>query len=513
MRRLYLRDCSPGDVVEDVFVVTNKQLAATSNGKPYIKAFCSDRTSQVTVRIWNATREMFNAIPDGGFLRIRGHVENYQNNLQLIIEQIWAAKEGTFDIADLMPHTDKDVDQMCQRLFEICQSVQNRYLSALVQAYLDDEELMNNFCRAPAAMTFHHAFVGGLLEHTLNAMEVADAVCRFYPKLNRDLVISGVFLHDLAKTWELSYENAYGYTDGGQLVGHIVKGAIWVEKKAKEAEASLGEPIPQKLIDVVQHIILSHHGEPEFGAARLPSTPEAIAVHVIENLDAKLMMALQLTRGDSTESNWTEYLKQFGGRLYRPDVAPSDVDGEGAEAAGARGAGNPALANSGAGNQNGGAHPHRASPPATGAGPGASAGKAASEMQPPGEKLGGQNPSGQNSGAQQSPGQNLLGQNSGGRNLAGQGSPNQRSGGQNMGGNSSAGSPPGQQPARQNQGMPSPGGREAAQQGRRGPTPAGPNRGEGQKDGEMGEATKLPPEAAKAAITNPLFERVPNRKA
>jgi len=327
MRRLFLRDAAAGDVVEDVFIITNKQLAATASGKFYIKAFCSDRTAQMTSRIWNASRDMFNAMPDGGFLRLRGRVENYQNNLQLIIEQMWAAKEGTFEVADLMPHTEKDIDQMCARVFAICGSIQNRHLAALIQAYLDDEALMNNFCRAPAAMNFHHAFIGGLLEHTLNAMEVADAVCKFYPRLNRDLVVAGIFLHDLAKTWELSYDSAFSYTDGGQLVGHIVKGAIWVEKKAEQAEQASGEKIPQSLIDVVQHIILSHHGEPEFGAARLPSTPEAIAVHVIENLDAKLMMALSLTRGEGalTESNWTDWQKAFSGRLYRPDVAPADV--------------------------------------------------------------------------------------------------------------------------------------------------------------------------------------------
>jgi 3'-5' exoribonuclease len=329
MRRLFLRDCAPGDLVEDVFVVTNKQLSATSTGKYFIKAFCSDRTSQVTARIWNATRDIFNEIPESGFLRIRGRIENYQNNLQLIIEKTWAVKDGSFDISDLVPSTTRDVDQMCQRLFEICGSIQNRHLNALVQAYLDDEELMNNFCRAPAAMTFHHAFLGGLLEHTLNAMEVADAICRFYPGLNRDLVVAGIFLHDIAKTWELRYDCSFGYTDGGQLVGHIVKSAMWVEHKAKAAEQTLGEPIPQKLIDVIQHIILSHHGLPEFGAARVPSTPEAIAVHVIENLDAKLMMALTLTRGENQagngEANWTEYLKAFNGRLYRPDVAPAEV--------------------------------------------------------------------------------------------------------------------------------------------------------------------------------------------
>jgi 3'-5' exoribonuclease len=189
---------------------------------------------------------------------------------------------------------------------------------------------MNNFCRAPAAMTFHHAYIGGLLEHTLNAMEVADAVCKFYPKLNRDLVVAGIFLHDIAKTWELSYDCSFGYTDGGQLVGHIVKSAMWLEDKAKAAALMLGEPIPRVMIDVLQHIILSHHGEPEFGAARIPSTPEAIAVHVIENFDAKMMMALSLTRGESANSaeggSWTEYLKAFNGRLYRPDVAPAEAE-------------------------------------------------------------------------------------------------------------------------------------------------------------------------------------------
>jgi 3'-5' exoribonuclease len=328
MPRLFLRDCRPGDVIEDVFLITNKQLSATASNKYFIKAFVSDRTDQVTSRMWNATRDIFSALPDSGFVRIRGRFENYQNNLQFIIEQFWPAKEGSYDIADLMPRTERDVVQMFQRIHEICGSLRNRHVAAIIQAYLDDEVLMKDFCRAPAAMSFHHAFIGGLLEHTLNAMEVADAVCPFYPALNRDLVLAGIFLHDIAKTWELTYEGAFAYTDGGQLVGHLVKSAMWVEEKAANAAEILGEPIPRALIDVLQHIILAHHGTPEFGAARTPSTPEAIAVHTIENLDAKLMMALTATRGKATaggEGNWTEYLKPFSARLFRPDLAPADA--------------------------------------------------------------------------------------------------------------------------------------------------------------------------------------------
>ena len=340
MRRLFLKDCQAGDIVEDVFMMSGKQLAATNQGKPYIKAFVGDRSCTVNARMWNAGREIFQALPDSGFVKLRGRVENYQNNIQLIVEQTWAARDGTFDIADLMPHTEKDIGAMCTRLHELCGSIQNRHVAAIVQQYLDDESLMNDFCKAPAAQSFHHAFLGGLLEHTLNAMEVAACIVPFYPGLNRDLLLAGIFLHDIAKTWELSYDAAFGYTDGGQLLGHIVKSVMWVEAKAARAEEALGEPIPKQLVEVLQHIILSHHDRPEFGSPKTPATPEAIAVHMIENMDAKLMMALGCCRGErKAEGNWTEYMKAFGGRLYRPDVAPPEAVDAPAGADGADGDG------------------------------------------------------------------------------------------------------------------------------------------------------------------------------
>jgi 3'-5' exoribonuclease len=328
MRRLFLRDAASGDIVDDVFVLTNKQFAAASTGKYYIKAFVSDASGQLVARMWNTTREIFNWLPDSGFIKVRGRIENYQSNLQFIIESVGPALDGSYDVADLVAHTKRNIPDMCAKLREMLASIRNRHLGALIQAYVEDPALMDNFCKAPAAMSFHHAYLGGLLEHTVNAMQVADAIMPFYPGLNRDLVIAGIFLHDIAKTWELSYNCSFGYTDSGQLVGHIVKSAVWVEHKAKEAEAKLGQPIPQQLIDVLQHIILAHHGTYEFGSPRTPSTPEALAVHALENMDAKLMMALGATRnhdGAGAEGNWTEYMKAFSGKLYRPDVAPADA--------------------------------------------------------------------------------------------------------------------------------------------------------------------------------------------
>jgi 3'-5' exoribonuclease len=322
---MYLRDAASGDLVDDVYVLTNKQFSAASTGKYFIKAFISDSTAQLVARMWNATREIFNWMPDSGFVKVRGRIENYQNNLQFIIESVGPALDGSFDVADLIAHTQQDIPEMFARLKEVLATIKNRHLLAICDQYLADDKLMSDFKKAPAAMSFHHAYLGGLLEHTLNAINVADAVMPFYPGLNRDLVVAGIFLHDIAKTWELCYDCAFSYTDSGQLVGHIVKSAIWVEQKAAQAAQALGEPIPQELIDVLQHIILAHHGTHEFGSPRLPSTPEAIAVHTLENMDAKLMMSLSSTRGDpapGAEGNWTEWMKAFSGKLYRPDVAP-----------------------------------------------------------------------------------------------------------------------------------------------------------------------------------------------
>jgi 3'-5' exoribonuclease len=328
MARTFLRDCQPGDVIDDVYVVSNKQFAQAANGSHYIKAFISDRTSQVSGRMWKATREIFNYLPDSGFARVRARVENYQGNVQVIIETVGPAVEGTFDIGDLLPTTTKNVPEMFARLSALLGTIRNKHLLAVINAYLRDERLMNLFKKSPAAQSFHHAWIGGLLEHTLNACEVGDAVCRFYPTLNRDLVVAGIFLHDIAKTWELKYDAAFGYSDGGQLIGHIVKGAMWLEHKAAQAAQQIGEPIPRPLIDVLQHIVLAHHGELEFGSPKTPATPEAFSVQQIENIDANLTLMLGLTRGEAAagaDGNWTEYVKAINGRLYRPDVAPPDM--------------------------------------------------------------------------------------------------------------------------------------------------------------------------------------------
>ena len=321
--RRFLRDLKPGDRADEVFVITNIQLGTKRNGEPFLKMLASDRTGRVATKWWDKGQAMLQRLPDPGVVRIKGHMEDFNGAPQLVVDQMYPVPDRErVDFAELLPSTDKDVASMFADVTALLRGMTSPTLRDLAQAYLADEPLMKAFCRAPAAMTFHHAFLGGLLDHTLNAMKAASAVCGLYPGLNRDLVVFGIFLHDLAKTWELVYDTCFDYSDGGRLIGHIVKSAMWVEEKAAAAERATGRAIPREVIDVVQHIILAHHGEHElgFGSAKSPTSPEAWAVHLIENLDAKMTMALAACRGEDATGRWTDHHKALGGKLFRPDV-------------------------------------------------------------------------------------------------------------------------------------------------------------------------------------------------
>ena len=320
--RVYLSDAGPGQKVDEHFIIQHVQLKTNKRGDPYLTMKVADRTRNVTGNWWDRGEAMFRRLPNPGVVRVKGTIEEFNGNPQLKIDNILQLRDpSVIDYGELLPRTDKDVDEMFEELAGMLRGFESRTLRALAEAYLADDELMEHLRRAPAAMTFHHAYLGGLLEHTLNAMRAADRLASLYPGLNRELCVFGVFVHDLAKTWELTYETAFDYSDGGRLVGHIVKSALWLEDKVRQA----GVEVPRDVVDVLQHIILSHHGELSlgFGSAVSPATPESIFVHNVENLDAKMTMALAATRqgeAASDPSNWTPYLKAFDGRLFKPDV-------------------------------------------------------------------------------------------------------------------------------------------------------------------------------------------------
>ena len=322
--RTYIRDLEPSQLVEGVYAIQNCQLGQTRGGKPFLKCLLADRTGRTPGRMWNASEELFKQLPTDGFVYLEGQAQPYQGEMQIIIQQIGAVDPSDKDLEDLLPTTRFDIGEMFDEVRGALETIKAPALTALADRYLEDEPLMSNFRRAPAAMTLHHAFLGGLLEHTLNLLRLADVICPLYPHLNRDLVVFGVFLHDLGKCAELNWERGFGYSDDGHLVGHVARGAMWLERKAQDC-AALGTPVPEPVLRVLHHIILSHHGKLEFGALKIPATPEAIAVSMLDNLDAKLHMALTATRGDEDSpapdlgSHFTEKIWALETRLYRPD--------------------------------------------------------------------------------------------------------------------------------------------------------------------------------------------------
>jgi 3'-5' exoribonuclease len=320
--RCNVADLKAGQRLEDqIFRIAQKELRTTSNGGLYIHAVLADATGQILGRMWNASQEIFDTIPHGGFLAFRGRVESYKGAPQFIIDGLRCVEPGSFEPSEFLPASERDVEAMWEELKTVLRQVQNRDLLALIAKFVNDDAFRTGFLRAPAAMSFHHAWLGGLLEHTLNLLRLARVVCPLYPLVCQDLVLVGVFLHDVGKVRELAYETNFEYTSEGQLIGHITQAVIWVHEKCAEITRETGQPFPHELETALQHIILAHHGKYEFGSPRLPATAEAIMIHYLDNLDAKLNMVFEAIAGDAdAESEWTAFVRALETRIYKPDI-------------------------------------------------------------------------------------------------------------------------------------------------------------------------------------------------
>lgn len=330
--RIYIKDLHPNQLIEGLFAIQNCQLGLTRQGKPYLKCLIADKTGRLAARMWSATEELVASLPTDGFVHLEGQTQPYQGQLQVIIQNIEKAVPSDKDLVHLMPTTEKDVEQMFSEVESMLRHMDSPTTKALAETYLQDQKLMAAFKQAPAAQALHHAFLGGLLEHTHHLMQVAEAMLPEFPQINRDIVMLGLFLHDLGKCAELSWKEGFQYSDDGQLVGHIARGAIWLEQKALLC-GKAGHPIPKDLLSVLQHIILSHHGRPEYGAAKLPATPEALFVSLLDNLEAKMHMAIESTRGinlSEAELNgaFTDKIWALENvRYYRPDPLAGESTG------------------------------------------------------------------------------------------------------------------------------------------------------------------------------------------
>jgi len=332
----YIKYLQAAELIEGAYAIQNCQLGQTKSGKPYLRGLLADKTGRTPMRAWNTTEEQFRELPTDGFVYITGQTQPYQGEMQVIVQTIRAHHPTRDELAELIPSTKHDVDAMFAQVVKLLGTLEHPAVAAIGGMYLSDGELMDRFCAAPAAQTLHHAYLGGLLEHTLGLLRAAQALLPLYPKVSRDIVLLGLFLHDLGKCDELTWEQGFGYSQDGQLVGHIARGVIRLQQKIDALANDPDDPVkvPEAIQQVLHHIILSHHGVPEFGALKLPATPEALFISMLDNLDAKMNMALAAARPDEEDAaesgekpadlggDFTEKVWALGNvKLYRPDPA------------------------------------------------------------------------------------------------------------------------------------------------------------------------------------------------
>ena len=316
MTHKFINEIKPGETINDVYMVKDPILRSTTKGDLYIAMYILDRSGQLNGRMWQATEAVYASLPKPGFVRIQGRSEIYQNNMQIIVNNVSVVDADKVCLEDFLSRTDKNVEEMFEEVKKIVKRIKNRQLKALVDEFLADNELMDKFCNVPAAVKMHHNYLGGLLEHTCGMLKVAVAILPLYPEVQADLVLAGIFLHDIGKTEELSYDTAFCYTDSGQLIGHIAKSFLMINQKA-DALAAKGAAIDGTVMDALSHIILSHHGQYEFGSPKLPATAEAFMVNYIDDLDAKIRQVTTAIDNELSDSNWTAWQNSLQTRLYR----------------------------------------------------------------------------------------------------------------------------------------------------------------------------------------------------
>ena len=284
MKTQFINDLKDGHAVTSFFLVRVKEIRTSAkSNRSWLHLDLADRSGSIAAKMWDNFADLVELFDRDDIVKIRGRAKLYNDQIELTIEQIQPASEHEYDLADFLPHTKEDVEKLYARVRETAASVKNPWIRKLLASVVDDPAIEPKLKRAPAAMTMHHAFLGGLLEHVVSLLRLADRVAPHYPILHRDLLLTGVILHDIGKVRELAWDVGFEYTVEGQLLGHINMGVALVEKTIDSLPG-----FPSRLRTLVVHMILSHHGKLEFGSPKVPMIPEALVLNFVDDLDAKM---------------------------------------------------------------------------------------------------------------------------------------------------------------------------------------------------------------------------------
>lgn len=310
MKDFYLCDCCRHEnkVIISSFVVVSKQVKPKKTGEPYLALTLGDRSGHIEAKMWDNVEDALDAFEQDDFIKVKGLINKYKNRFQLTIHKLRRMVETEVDFADYLPKTTKDIGELWRTLAEFVATFQNPHLKALLELFMADPEIAEAYRTAPAAKTLHHAYIGGLLDHVVSLFRSCDLLCRNYPQINRDLLLTGAFLHDIGKIHEITYNRSFSYTTRGQLLGHMI-----IELEMLHAKIAQIPGFPDPLKTLVEHLIISHHGEYEFGSPKLPMFPEALMLHYLDDLDSKMeSMRMHFEREIGSSGVWTGYNPSLG---------------------------------------------------------------------------------------------------------------------------------------------------------------------------------------------------------
>ncbi len=314
MKTPFVADLNSEQTITTFFLVHEKEIRSTREGKPYLRLELGDRSGTIEARMWDQFDVAAKDIGRDDFVKVNARVEIYRNKPQLSLQQLRLAKPEEVDLADFLAHTKEDVGKLYSQLLEYAGSIANPWLKKLTTSIISDPAIAAKYKRAPAAKVMHHAYLGGLLEHVIGLCGLAKQIAAHYPELDVDLLLTAAILHDVGKLDELCYERAIGYTVEGQLLGHIM---MEFETVSKAMDAMEG--FPANLKTVVQHLLISHHGQYEFGSPKLPMIREAMAFHYMDDLDSKLAAVRAALAVDTGEPEWSAYSGALGRKFLRLD--------------------------------------------------------------------------------------------------------------------------------------------------------------------------------------------------
>ena len=315
MKTIYIENIRERDPIDTVFLVRDKNMAMAKNGKPYMNLKFMDRSGEVDGRIWDRVDELTTRFDKDDFVHVKGKANVFMGKMQLIINSIERVDETEIDIGDFLPVSVNDAKEMLAELQHLVADMSDPDYRKLLQSFVQDDEFIQLYAKAPAAKSMHHVYLGGLLEHSLSVARLALDVSVRYPQIKRDLLICGALLHDIGKVAELRYARSFDYTDAGKLIGHIVMGVELLDERIRACE-----DFPAEKAMLLKHLLLSHHGQYEYGSPKRPKTLEAVVLNFIDDMDAKINgISMHIEREKPNTSAWTAYHRLYDRYFYARD--------------------------------------------------------------------------------------------------------------------------------------------------------------------------------------------------